>query len=529
MMQKLMEKNRQIIEQIERAIKGFRRQNYFEGNLQVKKVYQMFDEVLDTILLNKDVFNGQEESVSEADWVGVIQETMAAQQKEDYVLLGDLLELNWLPRLLKIQMHLIMSLTGGTGVAADCENAGKKYVVEYTSTGAYTLKIISGKKEFYLHSNGSPYAEGMYFADAYMGGGENNYLVFGLGLGYHIQALALANPNAKITVFESDETVFQLADRFGAVDPGKPEYQNVVICPDYHYSKLGKALENMDGETAFLVHIPSLQNVGDDRLREKIEEYMVNLSSIQNQKKFLDYNFKKNTERNDENADSLKGELEGKNVVLVARGPSLNGNLEALKRMQGEAVILAVYSAAQLLVKNGIIPDYLVFSDPQTNIRNEVKNENLYKIPLIYLSTAAFNVVDSHRGKHYIAYQEDYPEAEKRAARENHMLFSTGGSVATFALDLCIRCACKKVMCVGLDLAYIGNKSHADGTAGIRAVDSSEFRTVTDVHGNPVFTRKNLDMYRQWIERRIEGISDIEFVNGSEGAFIRGMKHCKIG
>lgn len=528
-MQNLIKSNRIVIEQIERTIREFRKQNYFEGNLQVKKVYQLFESVLDLILANKDIFNEQEEMVSDSDWMAVIEETMRAQQCEDYVLLADLLEINWLPRLLKIQMHLIMYLTNGTGVVADCQNAGKTYVIEYTSAGAYTLKVISEGKEYYLHSNHNPYGEGMYFADAYADAKIDTYLVFGLGLGYHVQALALKNPQADIQVFENDEAVFRLADEFGAIDLAEPEYQNVTIHADYTFEQLRRALGKVDESTAFLVHIPSLNNVSDPLVKEKIEEYFINISSIRNQQKFLDYNFKKNVEAGDENADTLQPQLKGQTAVLVARGPSLNGDLQALKRISGEVVILAVYSAAELLLKNGIVPDYLVFSDPQTQIHNEVKNAGIHDIPLIYLSTAANNVVRSHKGKHYIAYQEDYAGAEELAGQENHMLFSSGGSVSTLILDICIRLGCSKVICLGLDLAYINHQSHAAGTAGIRVEDVSDFRTVMDVHGEPISTRKNLDIYRKWIERRIEGIRDVEFINGSDGAFIKGMKHYKVG
>lgn len=37
-----------------------------------------------------------------------------------------------------------------------------------------------------------------------------------------------------------------------------------------------------------------------------------------------------------------------------------------------------------------------------------------------------------------------------------------------------------------------------------------------------VYTSKNLDIYRKWIERRIEGVMDTKFYNTGEGAVIKG-------
>ncbi len=529
-MQKLVQKNREIIEQIELAVRSFRKQNYFDGNLQIKKVYKPFEEVLETIIVNKDIFNQEEEIVNEDDWQAVITETMQAQEREDYVLLADLLEINWLQRLHKIQMCLIMMLTDGTGIVADCENGNKKYIVEYTTVGSYTLKVCEGDKEFYMHSNNSPFSEGMFFAEQYLSTEANDYIVFGMGLGYHIKALVQAAPEADITVFESDEAVMRLADEFGAVDLSKPEYRNVHISEDYNYSKLREALVKIDSNTDFLVHIPSLNNVSNQSVREKIEEYFMNINSSKNQRKYLDYNFKNNISRDDENADVLKSKFEGKTALLVARGPSLNDDIAGIKRIRDEVIVVAVYSVADLLIKNDIIPDYIVMSDAQTKIGNEVKNSKISEIPLIYVSTAASNIVASHKGKKYILYQEGYDKAVDVAEQENHTLFSTGGSVSTVIVDMCIRFGCDRLICVGLDLALTGGNTHAAGTRGNMHVnEDSGLRTVMDVNGKPVSTRKNLDIYRKWIERRIEGVDGIEFINASSGAFIKGMKHQKIG
>ena len=49
-------------------------------------------------------------------------------------------------------------------------------------------------------------------------------------------------------------------------------------------------------------------------------------------------------------------------------------------------------------------------------------------------------------------------------------------------------------------------------------------RKVESVLGGMVYTSKTLDIYRRWIERRIENVNDIEFINASGGARISGMK-----
>ena len=90
-----------------------------------------------------------------------------------------------------------------------------------------------------------------------------------------------------------------------------------------------------------------------------------------------------------------------------------------------------------------------------------------------------------------------------------------------------IRMGCKKIICVGLDLGYPGERSHASGV-GHKIIDTGNMRQVEGVCGETVATSKTLDLYRRWIERRIAGEKKVEFVNSSKGARIHGMKEAEF-
>ncbi len=109
------------------------------------------------------------------------------------------------------------------------------------------------------------------------------------------------------------------------------------------------------------------------------------------------------------------------------------------------------------------------------------------------------------------------------------MLFNTGGSVSTTALDIGIKFGCKRIIFIGLDLAYTNNQGHALDTPTAEMMDTTELRKVLDINGRLVGTGKSLDIYRKWIEKRIKGIDNIEFIDATEGgALIEGMRVCKL-
>lgn len=156
---------------------------------------------------------------------------------------------------------------------------------------------------------------------------------------------------------------------------------------------------------------------------------------------------------------------------------------------------------------------------------NNIEKEN---VPMFLLSTAAHKLKQSYAGKKYLIFQKDYPKAEEYAKEHGLTLYETGGSVMTTALDIAIRMGCKKIVFLGLDLAYTGNYAHAAGTSRREIPEgSTDLRMVEAIGGEMLYTSRSLTMYRKWIERRIarERASDIAFIDASEGgARIKGTQ-----
>ena len=145
------------------------------------------------------------------------------------------------------------------------------------------------------------------------------------------------------------------------------------------------------------------------------------------------------------------------------------------------------------------------------------------KTTMLYLCTTASNAVQEFKGKRYIIYQKDYPEAYKYATVRDYTLFETGGSVSTLAIDLAIRFGCRQLTTLGLDLGYTENKTHSFENSA--TLDKQSLLHVKSVTGATIPTTRVFNSYRLWIENRIQDSKDISFVNLSSGAFIEGMEN----
>ena len=209
-------------------------------------------------------------------------------------------------------------------------------------------------------------------------------------------------------------------------------------------------------------------------------------------------------------------------AFVVSAGPSLNKNINELKRAKNKSFIIAVDTAVKPLLREGIVPDMFATLDGLKPLEL-VKTEQARNLPLLTMVTAANAILDYHTGKKFF-YDEGYEYVRKMFEMNGKKLegFPTGGSVATLAFSLTCHLGFRKIIFVGQDLAYTDNKSHADGTFqdAMPEEDTEEFIKVPGNYETEVPTLKNLDSYRKWFGEYIEwwtrGHKTV-FINATEG------------
>jgi len=134
------------------------------------------------------------------------------------------------------------------------------YRVELTSCGLMTLVAENNGAQFYFHTNGRVQAEAFILASHWYKEKINEYILYGLGFGYHIKELLSLSEQAEITVYEGDLNVIMLACAFTKIKDIF-ESKRVKLIYDPKYSKLKRRLKNLSDSEAFCVHYPSYQNI----------------------------------------------------------------------------------------------------------------------------------------------------------------------------------------------------------------------------------------------------------------------------
>lgn len=548
----IFDRNTFLIDLLDKVIYYFRVQNYDAALSNATIAIDNLCAWLEDVSKQTAYFNKDYEIINLDILSEILGGLLSAQENKDYVLLADLYELQILPLLYQMQEYIIANeqdeydqeMYNINIVALEennkeltwilkkqnktLEDLSKEYHIEYTSCGLKTLSVDVYNKTFYLHSNKNAISEAFTLAISWYQEEKSEYIVYGLGLGYHIAELAELDNGIRIDVYESDINIIRLACAYADIN-SIARNPNIHIYYDPKFEKFSKRLANINDETEFVIHYPSLCTIKNLTLREKLETYFIQYSSMKNQSRLLKANFRENILNYEDTVDSLRNKWKGKDLYIVAAGPSLDKNYLKLKEAGENSVILATGTVFRKLLNAGINPDYVIVSDANPRVYAQISGLEECKIPILFLSTAHKGYAQNYQGKKYLICQKNYPEAEKFAEEHGYNLYNTGGSVSTIALDLGIQFGCKRIIFLGLDLGYTNNLVHASGTSKRELASTEGLKQVADINGKLIYTTKTLDIYRRWIEDRIKDVKDIEIIDATEGgALKKGMKIKKL-
>ncbi len=214
-------------------------------------------------------------------------------------------------------------------------------------------------------------------------------------------------------------------------------------------------------------------------------------------------------------------------AIIVSAGPSLNKNIDVLRKAKGHFFIVAVDTAVQSLLKRNILPDITITVDPEKP--SSYYDHPLAKtIPCIFASNANTKLLDKLEGRYFlIDGRGEYLELLLNYMNiETGTLNGYGGSVATAAFAVLVGLGLKNIILIGQDLAYVGETTHVDGVN-----DGFEGKKiyVEDVFGNQIATRRDWLSFLKWFEVSIEDITkaeiDTSVIDATEGgAKIHGTK-----
>lgn len=434
--------------------------------------------------------------------------------------------------------------------------------VEMAQSGAPIL-IVDGVA---LHDRGDPVAEAQRHVESLVSQEKVDLVVlFGLGLGYHVEQLE-RRYDSTIIVYDPSldilsaslgsrllnlkrTTVFndlaQLADHTVGCLQFNDHRMVVGAIPPYTvlFSEQFEKFKTLVQASADNAHI--LENTVVYRVSTWLEHAVTNVPRVVSLPRL----------------ESIGDCFAGKPGIVVAAGPSLARNIETLRQAEGRAIVIGVNTSLPQLARGGVVPDMVAVVEglDLTSQFDVPFLDQLVVLPALIAYPAFFDL----GARHVVPFGDRSATASDWIVRafDSHPI-TTGGSVACSAFSILHYLGCDPIILVGQDLAYTGGARYAPGAKfGTQKIEYDQATgTVVTVERNAtleriradggldaenrlrgeevvayggegkVVTTKMFSLFRQWFESSAATwASDRTLINATEGgARIEGFEEMSL-
>lgn len=423
----------------------------------------------------------------------------------------------------------------------------RKMKLTRAKNGEWTVTGIDEKSfRFLVHSAENPSREGTRWAEHFSVGENTLNIVLGCGLGFHILALLKRMPSSSKIIIVIPPQEESWLKRLKEETPIEMlQSGNVSWLASQDPYDLGVViatfmLENRLKKVRLCPYRPGMRIYADfydscnEGLAKQIEDTMSVLLNVRflGGKLYLT-NYLKNLSYivlNPGVDQFLNLFSPNTPVIIVGSGPSLNKNIDILRRIQNDVVIIAAGSAMVALRRANITPHILAVVDPMEIMYEVLKDQFLEETLLIASSSVNHDVVANYPGNVLFFDGNDTPQwtALNRLLPKTRKLLQAA-SVSTIAVDFARICGSRKIILMGQDLSCSSwEKQHAEGvkTEGYRGEPTV---VVPGYHGDSVLTYREMKLIIDFFVSYAENFPQVDYINATEGgACIRGMKQIPL-
>ncbi len=368
------------------------------------------------------------------------------------------------------------------------------------------------------------------------------FVVLGLGLGYHCEALLERFPDAKVLIVvksvERFRRAIELRDlTFLLTEPRvqfllapKVGEMAVLLGPYEHVTIHTVPLSGITRDDDYFASI-------DRAVAAYLERRTINLNTLRRFGRRWVRNLIANLPEIGEalGVETAYGALAGVPALVLAAGPSLDEVLPHLEELSRRCVIIAVDTALPRLKALGIDPDVAVVVDPQYWNSRHLDRLRFDRTVLVSESSTHPRVFRAFPSKPLLS-SSLFPLGEYvERFLGGFGKLGAGGSVTTTAWDLARVLGCEPILLGGMDLGFPDRRTHCHGSffeerahtlsSRLLPAEQRAFAYLRDGgpfpvpanDGTLVTTDRRMQLYRWWFENQAQIYPKTETLNLSAG------------
>ena len=324
----------------------------------------------------------------------------------------------------------------------------------------------------YLHNNYGAEAEAKEIFEKIKTTDFTMNVIYGFGLGYLFQEFAI---NAKGLVFVFEPDIEILATTLEVVDFSEElSKKNVFIFNDFDELKKCYIENYIFKSDTSITFLPSYKKIFEKKMLEFVQRLNLVMGSA-----IIDNNYIKNklipaVKSVCNNLDCLVNEpvlgifkdiYKDKTALVISAGPSLDKNLETIKKYRNKVIIFSVGQALRSLQNNGITPDFVGLVETSSQM-SQLENLDTSKINLI-LEPLTYTGLHKSNFKNIISYPSKVSIPNliwTSIANIDASSYISSGTVSYMMLYSAYLLGFKDLILVGQDLAFLDGKCYTKDT-----------------------------------------------------------------
>ncbi len=388
---------------------------------------------------------------------------------------------------------------------------------------------------------------------------HSGLIIFGTGVGYHLEILCNKNNHHYYTIIETDfnkfhETLYFI--NWESILSNLPQNKRLTLMvkdpnmtdEDFYHSifyQCYKLFPSINVSTIIYSHDHLRNEENFEEVRRAIKDFN-NISRVATERAGPDCQRLLNSNKNCQarhsiiNLDETEILHSDSKIAIIGAGPSLDDYIDIIKEHQDKMIIVSAGSSLKSLLENGIKPDIhfeLEYLNLATRLLKFTDTENsLSNIDLICSAESNPGFLEFFKSsKMFIQETSELAKTlDKKYILKNGGLTCTNGAAALLS-----RLCDNDIIFFGLDFAHTHGEHHSKHnitnenqvpedltvlkTTGIELKNGAHIE-VEGINGETLLTTPALFSARKLIEKLCKA-NENNYFNCSNGAKINGAKH----
>lgn len=397
--------------------------------------------------------------------------------------------------------------------------------------GLTTLKY-HGDREVFLHSSFDPEMEGRRWAEGVDCQPDDTVIVLGIGLGYHIKALARRLTSGKIIAIEPHEELIASCNNYWVFKDLIAKNKVIILSSNQPAKNfLAGLVDPFHLEKVKIAEYYPLQRYFSrefidvlKKVNDSLSHLFVSANTVLYFSRTWTQNFFANLDKvlTAVPADLFKNVFPNRPGIIVSAGPSLNKNIHLLKKAKGKAVIIVVGTALRPVTAIDVKPDIAVSLDGSEANYRHFQELSLPGFPLLFDAIIYPKILRGHQGPLIASvFYDTFSRWLINSGLQVPGQISIGPSVANMAFDFALKLGLDPIIFIGQDLAFSDGHTHARGTVYEKnkpTDDKANLLEIDGFDGGKVLTSRSLHSMLLYLETQIAlTASGRNIINATEG------------